>query len=282
MSRQGIGKRWKLCFRERDAIARDQFESRQAVTQRLPHRRKQAHGALDVGERDPGGSRALRLRKELEHCGGDDAERAFAAKKKLLQVVAGVVLAQAAQAVPNTPVGEHDFEPEHQIARVAVAKHRGAAGVGGKIPADRTTSFGSERQREEKPRIRGLGLHGCERHAGLDSHRRIFGVDRAHAVQPREHEHDLIAARIGRRASAQPRVAPLWHHRNGVLGADAHDRRNFRGRSRTHDRARASAVALSPVGHEGQDVGVRGKHVRATDGRLQRGEQGGASIGHRA
>ena len=47
-----------------------------------------------------------------------------------LQVVAGVVLAQAAQPVPHLAARKYDFEPQTKFARVAVAQDLYAAGVG--------------------------------------------------------------------------------------------------------------------------------------------------------
>ena len=67
---------------------------------------------------------------------GDHAERALGADEQLGQVVAGVVLAEPAQPVPDAAVGQHDLEAEHQLAGHAVAQHRGAAGVGGEVAAD--------------------------------------------------------------------------------------------------------------------------------------------------
>ncbi len=87
---------------------------------------------------------------QLQHGGGDDAQRAFRADEQVLQVVAGVVLAQAAQAVPHAPVRQHDFQPEHQVARIAVAQHIDAARIGGKIAADLAELLrGGQAQREK-------------------------------------------------------------------------------------------------------------------------------------
>ncbi len=209
--------------------------------------RSRATRRRHVGDGDPRGRRRARPRKKLEHCGGDDAERAFAAQKKLLQVVPGVVLAQAAQAVPDLAIGEHHFEPQHQLARVAVAQHRRAAGVGGQVAADRATAFGGKRQREQHLGACSRFLDAGQRHAGLDRHRRVVGIDRADAVQSRQGQHDLIAGHVRRRAAAKPCVAALGHDGYAVPGAAAHDRGDLVGRSRARrlrargrDSARAS------------------------------------------
>ena len=68
----------------------DALRERQEIERRMRRRER--------GERrDARG----RLRMQLEHGGGDDAERAFRADEQIAQVVAGVVLAQSAQAVPQ-------------------------------------------------------------------------------------------------------------------------------------------------------------------------------------
>jgi hypothetical protein len=77
-----------------------------------------------------------RPRKQLQHRGGDDAERPLAADKQLAQAIAGIVLVQAAQAVPHLPVGQHDLQPQHEVARIAVAHRVVAAGIGREHAAD--------------------------------------------------------------------------------------------------------------------------------------------------
>ena len=78
------------------------------------------------------------------------AERAFAADQQVAQVVAGVVLAQRREAVPDLALGGHDLEAEAQLARVAVAQHLRAAGVGGEVAADRAAALGGQAEREQQ------------------------------------------------------------------------------------------------------------------------------------
>ena len=82
--------------------------------------------------------------------GGDDAERAFAADEEVAQVVAGVVLAQAREAVPYLALRRDHLEPQAQLARVAVAQHLRAAGVGGEVAADGAAAFGRQAQGEQQ------------------------------------------------------------------------------------------------------------------------------------
>ena len=186
--------------------------------------------------------------KSFEHRRGHDAQRALRADEELLEVVAGVVLAQAAQAAVDAAVREHRFDAQRQLARVAVAQHRRAPGVGRKIAADRAAALRRERQREVESRGGGGLVHGRQRQARLDRDRRVGGVERPHARHPRERQHDLVGGRVRRRAAAQAGVAALRHDRDAELGAGARDRGHFVGRPGLHDRARGAAVAAAPVG----------------------------------
>jgi hypothetical protein len=258
MAGQWIGQRRKLRTRERDAIARYKLEAGQPVTDRLAHRAEQGDRCRYVAEGDPRGRRRARAGEELEDRRGDDAQRAFAAQENLLQVVSGIVLAQPAQAVPYFAVGEHDFEAEHELTSIAVAQHRRAAGIGRQIAADRTASFGGERQREQHAGRRGRLLNAGQRHPRFNGHRRVVGVDRAHAIHSRQGQHDLIAGRVRRGAAAEPRVASLRHDGHPMTGAATHDGRDFVGRPRADHCARAAAIALSPVSYVRRDVRVGG------------------------
>ena len=101
-----------------DAASRQELERRQSIAAHIAQMAQQFHGVPRVRQLDPRGCRCARLRMQLQHRGGNDAQRAFGADEKLFQVVAGVVLAQRAQPVPYAPVGEHRFQPEHLVARV--------------------------------------------------------------------------------------------------------------------------------------------------------------------
>jgi hypothetical protein len=105
--------------------------------------------AAPASDRQPGGRQRPRQGKELQHRGGDDAQRSFGADEQVLQVVAGVVLAQAAQAIPDLAAGQHHFQAQGQFARVAVAQDLHAAGIGRQIAADLATALGGQRQRKQ-------------------------------------------------------------------------------------------------------------------------------------
>ena len=93
-----------------------------------------------------------RLRKQAQGRRGDDAERPFRADEKILEVIAAIVFAQAFQPVPDAAIGEHDLEPEGEIARAAVSQHRHAAGIGGEHAADLAASLRGKAQRQEASR----------------------------------------------------------------------------------------------------------------------------------
>ena len=81
---------------------------------RALEQREQPHGRVDIRNGHQRRRACARRREELQHGGRDDAERSFGADEQVLEVVAGVVLAQAAQSVPDATVGQHDFQPHAQ------------------------------------------------------------------------------------------------------------------------------------------------------------------------
>ena len=54
-----------------------------------------------------------------------------------------------AQSVPDLAIRQHDFEPQHEIAGIAIAQHLHAAGVGREIAADHAGALGAEAERQE-------------------------------------------------------------------------------------------------------------------------------------
>jgi hypothetical protein len=132
-----------------EGCARDQLERRQLVGDGGAGAPEEAHHVLDPAEPEESGFDFARRGKELHRRGSDDAEGALAADEELLQIVAGIVLAQAAKAVPNPSVGQHHLEAQCQLAGIAVAHGRDAAGAGRQIVADLTASLGPEAEREQ-------------------------------------------------------------------------------------------------------------------------------------
>ena len=201
---------------------------------------------------------------QLQRRRGDDAQRALAADVEIAQVVAGVVLAQRAQAVPDLALGVDHLQAQAELAHVAVAQHLGAAGIGRQIAAHRAAALGRQAQGEEAPgRLRGL-LHRLQQAAGLDRHRVVVGVDLTDAVEPGQQQHDRAAAGVGRGTAAQAGVAALRHDRHAGGSAAAQHRRHLGGAARTHHRARGAAEMAAPVDQKGRGL-LAAQHMGGAD-----------------
>ena len=174
--------------RELDHVADDQLEARHRAADARLRQIEQLQRGGRRGHADERGFHRARAREQLQHRGGDDAERAFGADENLAQVVAGVVLLQLREKIHDAAVGQHDLEPEHEIARDAVGQRAGAAGIGREIAADGAAAFRAERERKQ-PVDRGRRLLRFGQHdAGLAGHRVRCGIDLADPVEPRERE----------------------------------------------------------------------------------------------
>ena len=156
----------------------------------------------------------------------------------------------AAQAVPDVAVGQHDFEAQHEVARIAVAQHLHAAGVGREIAADHARALGAEAEREEAV-VAGRGLlQRLQDAAGLDRHRVADGIDVQHAVHAAERQHDAAVRRPGRGAAHQAGVATLRHDGDAVLVAKPDDLGDFLGAAGRTTTAGAADQRAAPVRHE--------------------------------
>ena len=134
----------------------------------------------------------------------------------MLEVVAGVVLAQGLQPVPDPPVGEHHFEPEHQVAGIAIGEHGGSAGIGGEVASDPAGAFRGQREREQETCLGRGGLDIGEGHAGLHGDGRAQGIEAAHTVEAHQRQHD---AAFGHAAADEAGIAALRHDRHPCPGA---------------------------------------------------------------
>lgn len=170
-----------------------QLEARQQRAGRALRERQEVERRVRRFERGQRRDLRGRQRMQLHHGGRDDAERAFRADEQIAQVVAGVVLAQSAQAVPDLALRRHDLEAETELARVAVAQHRGAARVRRQVAADRAAAFRREAEREQAAAFARACLHVGEDHARFDGDRVVVRIERAHAIEPRQAQHGLRA-----------------------------------------------------------------------------------------
>ncbi len=250
---------------EREAIGK--LEGREVIAELAAHVRLDPDRGCHVGHRKPGGHHRARPRKELADSRGDDAERAFGADEPLLEVVARVVLAQAAQSLQHPAIRQHHLEAEHEIAHGAVTQDGGAASIGGDVAAQLATALRTEAQREQPVDLRRSHLHLLQDAAGFRGDREVFRIDLPDAVQAPRRQHDLRPAGGGarHRASHQPGIAPLGHHANMSGGTDTHHGRHLGGARRQQDqgcRAPATAAGFRQIGGQGRFVG---HHALRTD-----------------
>src|SRR5262245_36386128 len=77
--------------------------------------RQQLDRRLRISHRGEGSLLILRPREQLQHGLRNDAERAFGADEDLLQIVAGAVLAQPAQAMPDLAIGQYHSSPSTRL-----------------------------------------------------------------------------------------------------------------------------------------------------------------------
>ena len=150
-------------------------------------------------------------RIELQGGGGDDAQRALGADEKILQVIAGVVLAQAGETVPDLALRGDHLQPQAQMARIAEAHHLCAAGVGAQIATDGATALSGQTQGKQIA-FAGSGLLQVLQNAtGLHRDAKVGRIHGAHCIHALQAQHNLGARSIGRRACHQAGVAALRH-----------------------------------------------------------------------
>ncbi|MDT4853763.1 hypothetical protein FQZ97_880410 [compost metagenome] len=228
-----------------------------------------------VQRRHRGPRRELRGRQrvQLHGRGGDDAQRAFAADEEVAQVVAGVVLAQAARAFPDLALRRDHFQAQAQVARVAVAHDLRAARVGRQVAADGAAALGRQAQREQVAGLLGGLLQRLQDAARLDGHREVGGVDVADGVQALQAQHHLRAAVVGNGADRQAGVAALRNDGRAGRGAGFDHVGHLLRIGRAHHGERLAARALAPVLLVGREVAL-GQHVRGADDGAQLVEEG--------
>ena len=235
----------------------DQLKGGQPVAKARLQRVQQRQRVGGVAYLNQGGGGGLGGGEQLEGGGGDDAQRAFGANQQLFEVVAGVVLAQARQAIQHAAVGQHRFQAQGQLAHRPIAQHRHAAGIGGQIAADLAAAFRGQRQRKQPAHAGGGVLHLRQRAAGFGGQGVVVGIHRAQRVQAVKLNNQRVAAVVRGGGTAVRSVAALRHHRHASGHAGTHQRRHFGSAAGPRQCYRAALVALSPVQAVwGQLVGV--------------------------
>ena len=207
--------------------------SRPQPPEQLDCRGRTAHG--DERRLD-----AARTRKELQARGRDHAERAFRADEQVVEVVAGVVLAQAREPVEHPPVGAarprvraRDRAPRRSAARSGRRRWSRGCRRSGSCPRRRATAERSGRRRSA------ADCTSARMQPASTVIVKFGGVERADAVHAAQREHDLVAAGAGRRAAAVAGVAAVRHDADAELVADREHLRRSR-RSRRAGRPAAS------------------------------------------
>src|SRR5690606_31733491 len=99
------------------------------------------YGIFNCVQRQQGGACSDWLGIEFDGGSGDDAQGAFATNEQVAQVVAGIVLAQAKQTMQDFALSSDDFQPQCQVAGIAVTQNLRAARIGRQIAANGATAF---------------------------------------------------------------------------------------------------------------------------------------------
>ena len=188
----------------------------------------------------------------------------------MLQVVAGVVLAQGLQTVPDPAVGEHDFEPEDEVAGVAVGEDRDAAGIAGQCPADPRRAPRGIGQREQQAGGIGRILHLGEDRAGLDHDAGIDRIEPDDAVHPRQRQNH---AAMRHAAADETGISALRHHRDARRRAGFDHEGDLRGRTGSHRSEGGAAIKLARLDEIGIEVGRVGQHMGGTQALAQSREK---------
>ena len=222
-------------------------------------------GGCGRGQADHRGRPVLRLREQLQNGAGHDAEGALRADEEILEIIARVVLAQTPQAVPDAPVGQDNFQAEHQVPGVAIGKHRGAAGVRAYVAADLAGAFRADTHRIEAVRLVSCVLHGLQHAAGVDGDGVVVGVDIAHRVETAERQHHFVAGFEGYLRADQPGVAALWNDGRAGFVGESQDLRDFVDAARPQHHRRLAEILVAPFDKIGLHLIAAANGVAGTD-----------------
>ena len=142
----------------------------------------------------------------------------------MAQVVAGIVFAQSPQPVPDRPIGHDHFQPQHQIAGIAVAQHIDPARIRGQQPANPRRPFGGQRQREYPVHpLRGL-LHIGQHGPSFGNQDVFVGMDRPHRPHPFQRQDQRADVRAANLSTHQPRATAIGDHGHARRMTGAQDR----------------------------------------------------------
>ena len=124
---------------------------------------------------------------------GDDSQGALRADEELLEIVAGVVLAEGGERVEDAAVGEDGLDAQDGAVQAAVAQQAQPAGVGGDVAADLAAALGAEVERHGEAAGLEEGVEGLQDAAGLADQHAADGVEGEDAVEEGGREDDFVA-----------------------------------------------------------------------------------------
>ncbi len=199
---------------------------------------------LDAGCRDPGdclaggverieereeGASGRRRGPKTERRLGDDPERPLASDEQLGEAVAGDILDVSAAGPDDAPVGHHDLQAEHGIARLAVLDAAQPAGIGAEVAADRAGLVAGRVRCVEEALGGDGGLQVGVDDAGLGHDAEVRGIDLEDPIQPCEGDRQgtLDPGRAARKA----RAGASRNHRDAISGGEPQQAGNV-GRAR--------------------------------------------------
>ena len=168
--------------------------------------------ALETKVRDIDGGRPLWA---LDRDGRNDTDGTFATDEELLQVVAGVVLAERAQVVHNCTIREHGLNTQDIPMKAAISQEAKATRVGGDIATDMARSLRAQVEREDVVLLSQKSICRLKDDTGIsykDSRNLVERADLVHLLQV---DDNLIEDR--NRATNKAGVATLRNNSKHVV-----------------------------------------------------------------
>ena len=129
------------------------FESRQSVSDHRSSHLQQGDGRAQTWNGGKRNDLCCGKREQLQSCRCDDPQCAFAPNEKVTKVIAGVVLAQTAQSIPELPAGGGHFNAKAEVSCIPVPQDLHTPCICCQVAADRAAAFGGKTEREQANRL---------------------------------------------------------------------------------------------------------------------------------
>ena len=194
------------------------------------------------------------------------------ADQQIAQVIAGVVLLQRLEPVPDAPVRQHGLDAEHLRARRPIRQHAMPPAFVARLPPMQALPSDAMQSGNIAPRPRRL-LHGSQRNARLDRQRSCPPHPRRGCGHPVEREHDLGPALDRNLSADEPCVAGLRHDADPGLVGQREDARDLLRRAGPQDQRRAPDEKVAPL-LEIRRLCLRAREGRAPAPRSRRSDRG--------